>query len=355
MKNFNANSVIQRITQIRKDKYGNRGKSKFARDLGISPSTYNYYEEDRVPPADILVKMCMATLTDINWLLTGESTDEQKTDSRKGRVFYDKKAPYKLFSSKNASVLQQLDDFFSEYPEMIEPTLGFIDLLCQKANIEKKPAESKKTEDFFENDDLSEKFVPDSSNQKEDLIPVLGRTAAGIIYSWDDVLGTKSDSEAVTTLSKVVEENIGKEIIRSVGCEINIDLQHSHKLNDPENNTVNLIQLKPDTDTNITEFLKNSSIKGAYPDSFALRVDGDSMSPRINDNDLLILSPSVPAKQGQVCVAKVKNQIGVTCKLIRETQESFHLIPVNEKYETKVIPKDELEWSLAILYHIKIK
>ena len=63
------------------------------------------------------------------------------------------------------------------------------------------------------------------------------------------------------------------------------------------------------------------------------------MSPRINDGDIVILSPSVPAVQGQIGIARIANQIGVTCKLIRTTENEVHLIPINEKYETKVVAK----------------
>jgi SOS-response transcriptional repressor LexA len=78
------------------------------------------------------------------------------------------------------------------------------------------------------------------------------------------------------------------------------------------------------------------------------------MSPRINDGDIVILSPSVPASQGQIGIVRLKNQIGVTCKLIRMTDKDIHLIPINEKYETKIIPQKELLWALAVLCHVSV-
>jgi SOS-response transcriptional repressor LexA len=78
------------------------------------------------------------------------------------------------------------------------------------------------------------------------------------------------------------------------------------------------------------------------------------MSPRINDGNIVILSPSVPAAQGQLAVARVAKQIGITCKLIRTTESGVHLIPINEKYETKVVPKKDLLWALAVLCHISV-
>jgi len=78
------------------------------------------------------------------------------------------------------------------------------------------------------------------------------------------------------------------------------------------------------------------------------------MSPRINDGDIVILSPSVPAAQGHIAVARVANQIGATCKLLRETDQAVHLIPINEKYQTKVVPKKDLLWALAVLCHVSV-
>jgi SOS-response transcriptional repressor LexA len=78
------------------------------------------------------------------------------------------------------------------------------------------------------------------------------------------------------------------------------------------------------------------------------------MSPRINDGDFVVLSSSVPAAQGHAAVARLANQIGVTCKLIRATESEVHLIPINEKYETKIVPRKELLWALAVLCHIKV-
>jgi SOS-response transcriptional repressor LexA len=78
------------------------------------------------------------------------------------------------------------------------------------------------------------------------------------------------------------------------------------------------------------------------------------MSPRINDGDIVIVSPSVPAAQGQIGIARLAGQIGVTCKLIRTTDTDVHLIPINERYETKVVPKKDLLWALAVLCHISL-
>ena len=350
MKTLKENAIIDRIKIIRQEKYGSRGKSKFARDLDISPSTYNYYEDNRIPPIEALVKMSKATGTDLNWLLTGEKTGGNLPNTTKNADFDTKKPPYTLFASENISLLRQLDSFFTSHHDLITPTLAFIDLLSEKTQIEKKTPFSDTPRGFS-----GQPTTTDSPADKAraDWIPVLGRTAAGIVYCWDQLTLNDSD-ESVTELSKLVHRHTGKEIINSTDGQLKVDLHGPKDLGLIKDQAVSLVQLSCDSDDMITEFLQSSHIHSLFPDSFALHVDGDSMSPKINDGDLLILSPSVTAGQGQICVAKAKNQIGVTCKLIRMTEESIHLIPVNEKYETKVLSKDDLDWALAVLCHIRL-
>ena len=55
MNKIDANSIIDRVVLLRQQYSGDRGKSKFARSLGISASTYNYYENNRIPPIEILL------------------------------------------------------------------------------------------------------------------------------------------------------------------------------------------------------------------------------------------------------------------------------------------------------------
>ncbi len=122
----------------------------------------------------------------------------------------------------------------------------------------------------------------------------------------------------------------------------------------PNKYEANLVQVSGEEQNGIVEFVDCKEILELFPDSFALHIDGDSMSPRIKDGDIVVLSPSVPAVQGQIAVARIANQIGVTCKLIRKTQQGVHLIPINERYETKVVAEKDLHWSLAVLCHVSL-
>ena len=324
MQKFDANTIIGRVKQLRNQYTGGRGRSEFARALGITPSTYSYYENNRVPPIEILLRMCEVTGADLLWLLTGKKTQEKFISEQK-----------KITSGLNNSLLRKLDALLSENPDITKPALAFIELLCEKKGFEKE---------------LHSKIAA-AQPARPGWIPVLGRTAAGIVHFWDkEVL--PEPKQAITELDELVKKHIGKAIIGSADGTVSIDLQSRALVDGLKKRQANLIQVGGEEADRIVEFVQCEEIFELFPDSFGLRIDGDSMSPRINDGDIVILSPSVPAAQGQIGIARVANQIGVTCKLIRSTEEAVHLVPINERYETKVVAKKDLLWALAVLCHI---
>jgi hypothetical protein len=253
----------------------------------------------------------------LEWLLTGRGSEKR------------------FASGPNAALLQRLDNLFTDNPELTEAVLAFVELLREKKGVERQ---------------LQPK-APQSETARPGWIPVLGRTAAGIVYFWDQELLPERE-QAVTELDELVKKHLGKTIVSSADGTVSIDLQARTLLDGVKEKQANLIQVCGQEPGEIVEFVHCDQIQKLFPDSFALRIDGDSMSPRINDGDIVILSPSVPAAQGQLAVARVARQIGVTCKLIRTTESGVHLIPINERYETKVVAKKELLWALAVLCHI---
>ncbi len=319
MKKNDEKAIIGRVKLLRQQYAGSRGKSKFARVLDISPSTYSYYEENRVPPIDILLKMCEVTGSDLEWLLKGRCAEET------------------LISGANRKFLQKLDDLLTKKPELTEPVLAFVELLCEKKGLEEK----------------HDRHILSTEAVRPRWIPVLGRTAAGIVHFWDQLLLPES-KQAITQLEDLIEKHIGKKIVRTVDAAVSIDLQTRVLANGLKIQQANLIQVTGQSKDQIFEFVQCDEIHKLFPDSFALQIDGDSMSPKINDGNIVIISPSVAAAQGQIAVARLANQIGVTCKLIRTTEKGVHLIPINERYEAKVVDKKDLLWALAVLCHISI-
>ncbi len=318
-KNYYDKAIIERIIFLRNKHFGSRGKSNFARALDISASTYNYYEKDRVPPIDILLKICEVTGADINWLLKGQKSE-------------------KYFAlGQNRPLLSRLEELLADNADMAKAVEAFVELLCRHKEIQA---------------DIQGRQAP-TKPEMPGWIPVLGRTAAGIIHFWDQSLFSAS-AQAVTELENLVKKHIGKDLVSSTDTSVSVDLQLRLLIDALKTKQAELIQVCGQEPQQIAEFVHCEEIRRLFPDSFALRIDGDSMSPRINDGNVVILSPSVPAAQGQIAVARIANQIGVTCKLIRTTQTDVHLIPINERYETRIVAQKDLLWALAVLCHISI-
>lgn len=322
MQNIDEKAIIQRVRQLRTRFAGQRGKSKFARSLGISPSTYSYYENNRVPPIETLLAICRTTGAELHWLLTGQQASAVADFPASG---------------PSRALLQRLGALVADHPEMAEAIAAFVDLLCEKKGIQGQVA------------------VPSgqAESRKSGWIPVLGRTAAGIVHCWSETT-LPGSSEAVTKLEELVKRHAGKQIVGATDGPVAVDFEVAELSDAVSNTRVSLIRVSGSEQAQVVEFIDCDKIAAAFPDSFALHVDGDSMSPRINDGDIIIASPSVPAADGQVAVAHIADQIGVTCKLIRTTAQGVHLIPINEKYETKVVPHKSLLWAISVLCHVNL-
>lgn len=320
MQDFNEKAVIGRIIQLRQGYAGSRGKSKFAKALGLKSSTYSYYEQGRLPKMPVLLKICEITGTDMHWLLTGQTACQTQP------------------SSKHSELATKLSSLLAKNPASAEPILAFVEFLTDKVAIDAQPSRDDRVE---------------AETSRPDWIPILGRTAAGTVHFWQQS-SLPSAETAVVELDALVKKYTDKAIMSTLDGQMDIDLRSKPLLEALRGAQANLVQIAPNAEDDIVQFVESEPIRRLFRDSFALEIDGDSMAPRINDGDIVVLSPSVPAVQGHVAVARLTGQIGVTCKIIRTTDEQVHLIPINERYDTKIVSRKDLLWSLAVLCHIKI-
>jgi len=321
MENFSEKALFDRIIDLRKAFSGQRGKSEFAKTIGITPSTYSYYEKNRVPPIPVLLKICQICNVSIFWLLTGRNGD--------------KSAENQSFDSKFTDILEKLKRLSNGNPVSLRAVTAFLELMEQKDALESRMASS------------------GNLGAKSGWIPVLGRTAAGPIGLWSQA--NLSDSKVMETkLEQLVARHINSSIVRTQSGWISADLPVKPVFAAVADSQVSLIQTALAGSDEVCQFIDCLGIARSYPGCFALQIDGDSMAPRINDSDIVIVSPSVSAAQGQPAVISVAGAIGVTCKLIRTEHDKIHLVPINERYETKIVQSGDLLWSLAVLCHIKL-
>lgn len=79
---------------------------------------------------------------------------------------------------------------------------------------------------------------------------------------------------------------------------------------------------------------------------FALRIKGDSMSPRIMDGDVVLVKRQDSAEDGDIVIALVDGE--ATCKVLKRSHGSVMLVPFNAAFAPFVYTGQEAE-DLRIL------
>lgn len=87
------------------------------------------------------------------------------------------------------------------------------------------------------------------------------------------------------------------------------------------------------------------------PNAFALEVKGNSMAPRIENGDIIVVTPKVDVRSGDICVVRVDEED--TVKRIKIDEQFVHLIPLNPEYEPMVIRKKDITFMWRVVKVIK--
>ena len=85
--------------------------------------------------------------------------------------------------------------------------------------------------------------------------------------------------------------------------------------------------------------------------AFALEVKGNSMSPRIENGDIVIVAPRMEVRTGDVCVVRVQEED--TLKKIKIDEQYVQLIPFNTEFEPMVVRKRDVTFMWRVVKVIK--
>lgn len=80
------------------------------------------------------------------------------------------------------------------------------------------------------------------------------------------------------------------------------------------------------------------------PNAFALIVEGDSMSPRINSGDIVIISPNTPVISRSIAAVTIRNEEHTLKRVILLDNGKVLLQPENENYDPLVLDKDDVKF-----------
>lgn len=75
--------------------------------------------------------------------------------------------------------------------------------------------------------------------------------------------------------------------------------------------------------------------------TFALRVSGDSMQPKFNDGDILVVEPELDPNPGDYVIAKNGSEETTFKQLVKDGAD-WYLKPLNERYPIKPLEKSTI-------------
>ena len=95
-------------------------------------------------------------------------------------------------------------------------------------------------------------------------------------------------------------------------------------------------------DENIIDFEEIPAEMAKNDDYFALKIHGDSIEPRIWNNDVVIVRKQSDVDSGDIAIVIVNGDLG-TCKKVVKHSSGISLISFNSKYEPMFYTTDEIK------------
>lgn len=314
-----------RLRAIREATFGPRGRAAFARAIDVSPSTYNYYEKGRRPPPDLLARVTEVTGADPGWLLTGRGEAFPAERSGAGDI------------QLSHPAREALARFASRQPDTPQGAAAAAALRFLLRDLEERAPSAEAL------------WQPRTVTPGPASIPILGRTAAGLPAKWEAWFSGDAGEDILEGLLRQVERRPAHRRPANIAAA---DPQVEAAC--PSGRTAALVQLAEPTPDGLVEFIDVPGLGPVEPGTFALRVDGDSMAPRIRDGDVVVSCRNARPRPGHTVIARVRGDIGVTVKLWRPEGEHVHLIPINDACDQRVVPRDHILWACRVLWLVRL-
>lgn len=94
-------------------------------------------------------------------------------------------------------------------------------------------------------------------------------------------------------------------------------------------------------DENIIDYEEIPAEMAKNDDYFALKIHGDSMEPRICNNDVVIVRKQSDVESGDIAIVLINGDSG-TCKKILKYENGITLLSFNVAYEPKFFTNEEI-------------
>ncbi len=300
-------ALAQRIRELRRRHFGARGKAAFAQKLKVPLTDYDRYERGKVPPGEIMVRMCEVTGEDLQWLLTGSGS--------RGTVVISGAR------TRHQDLLARMAQMLDERPELAAPVEAFVDLLVRG-----RSGQSSAT------------ALP--TPPTDHLIPVYdAREAPQALPRPDDTSGRHSLVKGIDVRSQSSTAQ------RCVISEPSVE----PRTQEPRRTDLLVVETEAAVPR---RFLHSAAIAGCFPNAFGVILAGDEMHPMFNAGDAAIVASGVSPKVGRPALCLVTGEESVRCRIwLGSDAGRVHLGRLADGGEEEV-DADALHWSLEVLFRL---
>jgi transcriptional regulator with XRE-family HTH domain len=300
-------ALAKRIRELRRRHFGARGKPEFARRLGVRLEQYEAYERNRVPPGDLMVRICEVTGEDLQWLLTGKPSRDALMISG--------------VRPRHRHLLTRATEALNRRPELAAPFESFLDLLTadERLNAQRKrqlkPPAPTRLIPVFEPGD-----VPELPPSDQDWAPAAASAARAL---------PPSDAHCRALLLEPEAEEIrpgDRREVRSLEA--------------------------PDQTAGPRWFLESPELSTCFPDAFAVVLRDETMRPMFEPGDAALVAPGCEPVVGRPVLCRLADDPPLRCRVwLGQEADCVNLGRVADG-EHERVSRDRLRWSFEVLFRV---
>jgi hypothetical protein len=304
-------ALIERIKHLRRRHFGAGGKAEFARRLDLALEEYERFERGRIPPGDIMLRMCELTGEDLQWLLTGVAA--------RGTVVISGTR------GRHQDLLARLAKLLDDRPALAAPLEAFVELLVRGAQAERKVAQALPVSEpldlipIFEADELPDELPAPEANPDggQFWLVALGR-------------GISLTDDQPAELTEPASEGDGQAL-----------------------QTVRLVSGRAE-DGCVRRFVRSREVARCFPGMFGVRLGDDTMAPMFQAGDAVLATVGEVPEVGQPVLCKLAGEPAVRCRIwLGQEEQVVHLGRFSDGGHERV-PCDRLRWSVEVLYRLSL-
>lgn len=303
-------ALAERIKELRRRHFGPRGKPEFARRLGLSLEEYEGFEAGKLPPGEVMVRMCEVTGEDLQWLLTGVAA--------RGTVLISGAR------SRHQNLLTRVARALDTRPGLAGPLEAFLDLLVRGESVRQAGTPS----------------LPIPA--PDELIPLFGRE------EWPEELPDPDGPGGGEVLAPFF---LPEELLAVTERAAASLTEPAMEYDGSALRDVALLAV-PDASGRARRFVQSREVAHCFPAVFGVLLDDETMEPMFVRGDALLVTVGARPRIGQPALCKFVDRAEDRCRVwLGEDEEHVYLGRVSDGQHEQM-SRAQLRWSLEVLYRV---